>query len=283
MDYSGLFLLNDSEVFEPLENDGSGVPWVEQGSASKEAASEGGAKGLSESVLIPFGDIGKESKTVGVSVGLIGFAADVPVKNEGEAPERLQKALDSLHAKADFDVHAPWAEYTITPGMDVQTNDDSLNAILSADVFFDSGKWDVKKEGQSALDDLAKNIATHDPGEIQIVGHTDYVPDANVGNQALSENRADAVKKILAQKSELAGFSFATSGKADTEPAVVGTTPETRAKNRRVEVRIDTPVNKKVLELRAASEPEPAPVANESKWPKPVFYNTDKSATVRRS
>lgn len=285
--YTGIYVLNDAEVFEPLENDANGVevPWVPQDPAADRNESivhpekqNGKQKdGLSESVLVPFGNVGQDTDSVGVSVGVIGFAADVPVMDADEAPKKLQKAMEKLPDKTDNNVHAPYSEYTIIPGMDVSSNGDNLEVTLAADVFFDSGKWEIKPESNGTLDDLAKALATHDPGKVSIVGHTDNVPDNNVGNQVLSENRANAVKAVLEGKSELNGFTFDASGKGETQPAVPNTDAESKARNRRVEVSINTPVKKEVLELQAANAEMPPAVGNESTWPKPVLYDTDKS------
>lgn len=284
--YSGILMLNDSEVFEPLAGNDSSVAWVAQDpkvSGGKEYphSFKDKQKGsLQESVLVPFGDVGANTKTVGVSVGVIGFAAQVPVLKAAEAPQSLQAALKKIpqdNTKQAF--HAPYSEFIRTPGMGIANGKKNLDVTLAADVFFDSGKWEIKPESQSALNELVRALQTHEPGEVAIVGHTDDVPDTNVGNQVLSENRAQAVKAVLAGKSELSGFTFQASGKAATEPAVAGTTPEARAKNRRVEVSVKTPVKKEILKLQAASAEMPPPVGEESTWPQPVTYDSDHSGS----
>lgn len=277
--YSGIFMLNDSEVFEPLRMKDNQVAWVPQDAKLKKeqmhSFKEQQKGELKESVLVPFGDIGEGTKAAGVSVGLIGFAANVPVLDSAQAPQKVQEALGKIPQDAEVNIHAPYAQYTMTPGMGISSGKENLNVTLAADVFFDSGKWDIKADSKSVLDQAAAALATHEPGEVTIVGHTDDIPDKNVGNQVLSENRANAVKAVLAGKSELVGFSFKASGKAATQPAVKGTTPEARAKNRRVEVSIKTPVKKEVAELQAASAKMPAAAASESTWPAAVTYDAD--------
>ena len=278
-EYSGMFLLTDTEVFEPWRDDQEHVPYVKQDGTGTKNSSFSGKDGdpISESVLVPFGDIGDNPGTVGVDLGLIGFAYDVPVQDATKAPKSLQKALDSLPDQAAKDNHGEYSAFTIVPGMDVASSSKSLDVTLAADVFFDSGKWDIKPEAQATLDDLAKALATHEPGEVTIVGHTDNVPEPTIGNQALSENRANAVKAVLEGKSELSGFTFSASGKGDTQPAVPNTDDVSRAKNRRVQVSINTPVKKEILELQATSAEMPAPYAQESDWPKAVLYNVSRS------
>lgn len=281
--YSGIFMLNDSEVFEPLRMKNNQVAWVPQDAKLKKeqmhSFKEQQKGELKESVLVPFGDIGKGAKAAGVLVGLIGFAANVPVLDSAQTPPAVQAALGKIPQDAQINIHAPYSQYTMTPGMGISSGKEKLDVTLTADVFFDSGKWDIKPDSKSVLDQAAAALATHEPGEVTIVGHTDDVPDKNVGNQVLSENRANAVKAVLAGKSELSGFTFKASGKAATQPAVPGTTPEARAKNRRVEVSIKTPVKKEVAELQAASAKMPAAAGSESTWPAAVAYDADSTGT----
>ena len=75
-----------------------------------------------------------------------------------------------------------------------------------------------------------------------VYGHTDDV-GSQAYNQELSEKRARAVRDYLVE----AGIGqeiITTKGFGKTKPLVPGTTPEARAKNRRVEVEIvDTILN----------------------------------------
>ena len=74
-EYSGMYLLTDTEVFEPWRDDEERVPYVKQDGTQKGSSSFSGKEGdpISESVLVPFGDIGDDPGTVGVDLVLLGF------------------------------------------------------------------------------------------------------------------------------------------------------------------------------------------------------------------
>ncbi|MBK9511038.1 MAG: OmpA family protein [Cytophagaceae bacterium] len=79
---------------------------------------------------------------------------------------------------------------------------------------------------------LAKNPAE----KLSVTGHTDSDGD-DASNLALSEKRANLVKTILSKE----GFSadaLIVDGKGETEPIVANDTPENKAKNRRVSIRL---------------------------------------------
>jgi outer membrane protein OmpA-like peptidoglycan-associated protein len=69
--------------------------------------------------------------------------------------------------------------------------------------------------------------------KLEIGGHTDSDGDA-AKNVALSQSRADAVKKILVDQG-IDAARLTTKGYGSTKPVDVNTTPEGKANNRRVE------------------------------------------------
>lgn len=70
-----------------------------------------------------------------------------------------------------------------------------------------------------------------------IEGHTDsYGSDAT--NQALSEKRASAVRQYLIDAMRMSPRSISSIGYGETQPVANNETPEGRAKNRRIDIRI---------------------------------------------
>jgi type VI secretion system protein ImpK len=102
--------------------------------------------------------------------------------------------------------------------------------------------------GQAAVLDAFRPVAVRvaatldkEPGHIKIVGHTDNSPIRNVrfpSNFELSVERAKAVAAVL--KAGLADSSRVDiDGKGADVPIASNSTPEGRAKNRRVEIFIE--------------------------------------------
>jgi OOP family OmpA-OmpF porin len=109
---------------------------------------------------------------------------------------------------------------------------------LGADASFDTGKADLKPEGQAKLDDVAAKL--QQPGvqidSMTITGHTDSV-GSPASNQRLSERRAEAVKAYLVAKG-VDGSKIKTVGRGHTKPVTDNKTAQSRARNRRVELEV---------------------------------------------
>ena len=81
---------------------------------------------------------------------------------------------------------------------------------------------------------------------IKIEGHTDNVPMASnryAGNDELSSARALSVFHYLIETTSLNPAYIKHSGRGEYAPIADNSTPEGRAKNRRVEIRIYNSLN----------------------------------------
>ncbi len=109
---------------------------------------------------------------------------------------------------------------------------------LGADTFFAFDKAVLKPEGKQELDRLVQKLnAAPEVRSINLSGHTDSIGSADY-NQRLSERRAQAVKDYLVS----AGVSptiIEAQGFGKMQPVASNSTPEGRAQNRRVDIKID--------------------------------------------
>ncbi len=103
-------------------------------------------------------------------------------------------------------------------------------------VYFDFGKADLLPESKLELSRVVQFLRTAGNITLEIGGHTDDV-GSNEANQKLSEERADAVKTFLVSKG-VPALELKAVGYGKSQPLVMGTTDEDRAKNRRVEMTI---------------------------------------------
>ena len=101
---------------------------------------------------------------------------------------------------------------------------------------FDFDKAEIRPENRELLSRIAGVLMTSADYTLSVNGHTDDV-GSEAYNQKLSERRAQAVHDYLVE----AGISPAiitVQGWGKSRPLVEGTSPEARAKNRRVELGI---------------------------------------------
>jgi len=119
------------------------------------------------------------------------------------------------------------------------TSTDILTALnnegrIALYINFETGKSDIKAESQTIIDQIDQMLKSNPSLKIGIEGHTDNV-GAATANQALSENRANAVKNALitkgTDKSRLSSKGF-----GQNSPISENDTEEGKAKNRRVEI-----------------------------------------------
>lgn len=106
---------------------------------------------------------------------------------------------------------------------------------LPAGVLFDSGRSDLKPEGQAALSQVAAVLRQIPDREFQIAGHTDNVPLRGGDNWQLSTQRATTVLRFLVQQ-QVPANRLSAAGYADTQPVDSNDTETGRQQNRRIDI-----------------------------------------------
>jgi len=108
--------------------------------------------------------------------------------------------------------------------------------ITLENLIFAQGKFDITEESFDELDKLVIMLRETPSMEIQLEGHTDFrgSPTANMN---LSQLRVDATKTYVVSKG-IETSRVSTKAFGGTEPITRENTPEARAQNRRVVVRI---------------------------------------------
>lgn len=135
--------------------------------------------------------------------------------------------------------------------LNVHIKNGKVYVSMEEKLLFASGSYEVNAQGASALQKLA--VALESKSDIQIVveGHTDDVPYKSgvlIDNWDLSVKRATAVARIIMQNKKIAPSRVMAAGRADSQPALAGTTPAARQKNRRTEI-ILTPDMDKLFDI----------------------------------
>lgn len=121
---------------------------------------------------------------------------------------------------------------------------DPMRAVVSRrawQITFETGKATLTPDGQRRLDQLLRDLLVAGGTVVEVHGHTDSV-GTPPGNQALSEERAFAVKQWLEQQSPVNFPSgrVRVFAHGQANPVAPNSTPEGRAQNRRVEIVLGT-------------------------------------------
>lgn len=104
---------------------------------------------------------------------------------------------------------------------------------LDYQITFEENSTTTTSEGNALLQKVIESFQDVTK-PILIVGHTDTRGDAAY-NQALSEKRANHIKKMLAAQIPSLANKLTTIGKGESEPKYHGNTSDDHQKNRRVE------------------------------------------------
>jgi OmpA-OmpF porin, OOP family len=128
--------------------------------------------------------------------------------------------------------------YTVRNGLRVgAVGQDQVDlALTNRTIEFETGNATLALPGRQVLDLLAPVLQRLPGRSFEVIGHTD-AQGSRPQNIALSAARADAVKAYLVGKG-IAADSIATSGAGPNRPVAGNDTPEGRARNRRIELRV---------------------------------------------
>jgi outer membrane protein OmpA-like peptidoglycan-associated protein len=107
--------------------------------------------------------------------------------------------------------------------------------VATQGILFATGSDAVRPESGPTLKEIAGMLTEHPELKLTIEGHTDDVGDA-AANQALSQARAEAVRKALASGYGVDAARLEAKGFGASKPAAPNSTAEGRAANRRVEL-----------------------------------------------
>ncbi len=110
------------------------------------------------------------------------------------------------------------------------------NDMVLNNIFFDSGKDEIKNESEASLMSLVKVMKSYPDMKVEISGHTDNEGEDSF-NLNLSENRAKNVAGFIISNG-INESRLKYSGYGETKPRFPNDTPENRMKNRRIEFKI---------------------------------------------
>lgn len=124
-------------------------------------------------------------------------------------------------------------------GVGVDATPDGIMITMRDAILFDSGKSDLKSGSDEILTKISEILVKQKARDIRVAGHTDNAPihsAAFPSNWELSSARAISVLNKLAEVSKIPPQKFVAMGFGEYRPVAPNTTPEGKARNRRVEI-----------------------------------------------
>jgi chemotaxis protein MotB len=124
-------------------------------------------------------------------------------------------------------------------------------------VMFNSGEAVLKPDGETVLRKIASILTGHPELKIQVIGHTDNVPIRNrfASNWELSTARALAAVHFFTEKVGVDPRRVGAAGYGEYRPIADNSTPEGRARNRRIAITI-LPDELAAADAQSAAKPE---------------------------
>lgn len=141
------------------------------------------------------------------------------------------------------------SQYGIQDDVEVDFNAEYVTLNMNGALLFDSASAELRDEAYPLVNKLGKILVTYDNNIIEVEGHTDNVPIHSSKyeyNNVLSMYRALAVANYLRDTTTLDPAYIKSSGRGEYVPIADNATPEGRARNRRVEIKIYNSYNSNV-------------------------------------
>ena len=152
--------------------------------------------------------------------------AEAGLKESEEMAEQIEKMLE---------------EQRIADQVELDSNAQFVRLTLNGALLFDSGQSKMREDALPLVDKLSLILENYNSSLIDIEGHTDNVPISNEryeNNDVLSAYRAFSVKDYVLGKTTLEAGKINATGCGEYNPVADNATPEGRARNRRVEIKI---------------------------------------------
>ncbi|MCR5398663.1 MAG: flagellar motor protein MotB [Lachnospiraceae bacterium] len=166
-------------------------------------------------------------------------------KDEADSAEELKEALEEEQLKESEELAEKVSEALNENGLDkdidISFTSQYVQLTLKGSVLFDSGSAELRSEAMPMIQKIAVILERYASSTIEIEGHTDNIPihtSRFESNDILSSYRALAMFEYLVENTSLDPAKIKHSGRGEYIPVADNSTPEGRAKNRRIEIKI---------------------------------------------
>lgn len=186
---------------------------------------------------------GEKNALAAEKAALEGRLSELDAQQKTLGSQLQQSAEEARRLKATYDGLLNNLKKELEAGqIQVQQLRDGLSVNVAQEILFASGSANLDKDGREVLTRVAEQL-TQTNYQIVVTGHSDNKP---IGpglagryptNWELSGARAASVVRLF-EETEIPAARLMAVAMADTRPVAPNDTPEGRAKNRRIEIRL---------------------------------------------
>ncbi len=179
-------------------------------------------------------------QTAGVLDALGNGIVEMPEVKGNSDKEFEQQGKEEMDNMAE-NFKTYFAENDLQDKIEIEQNDRYITLNFKDGILFESGSSDLKPEAINVLSLVADELLKYPDNNIKIEGHTDNMPintEKYPNNWYLSAARAISVATYFTDTKGFSPDRISTEGYGEYKPKAPNDTPENRAINRRVEIKV---------------------------------------------
>nr|WP_317358319.1 flagellar motor protein MotB [uncultured Tyzzerella sp.] len=181
-----------------------------------------------------------QTQAAGVLEALGNGIVEMPQVQGSSDKEFENKGKEELDNMAE-EFKTYFAENNLQDKIEVEQNDRYITLNFKDGILFESGSADLKPDATNILSQVADQLLQYPDNNIKIEGHTDNRPINTAkypNNWYLSAARAISVATYFTDIKNFSPDRISTEGYGEYRPKAPNDTPENRAINRRVEIKV---------------------------------------------
>lgn len=166
---------------------------------------------------------------------------EADLNNLDEAEQKVEQAKMDASEELAGKIEESVKEQNLDKEIDIDFTSQYVQLTIQGSLLFDSGSTELKEKSLPVLSKVGLMLERYAESTIEIEGHTDNVPMSGAkysNNDELSSGRALSVFYYLIKNTNLDPAMIKHAGRGEYVPIADNSTPEGRALNRRVEIRI---------------------------------------------
>lgn len=168
--------------------------------------------------------------------------------SEEDAEKQVEQKELAESEKMAEQITEQTKKYGIQDKVQIDFNGQYVRLTLNGAFLFDSGQTEVKSGARPIIKKISRILNGYKSSLVEVEGYTDNVPIHSAkyeDNNVLSAYRALNVANDIRKYSTLKDSQIYSSGRGQYDPVASNKTPEGRARNRRVEIKIYNSYNSK--------------------------------------